>query len=544
MKFFSVFCAAIVAAISTAFATDKQDVLRQLKAKNQQLAAEQVYTHRFVDEAGSLDPGLTEDGYSFNLIDQMFEGLLQEDSNGNMIPGVAVKTEVSLNKKTYIFHLRKDAKWSDGRPVTAYDFEYAWKRVVNPENGAPYAFYLEQMAIKNASEIIAGQKHPQELGIIALDDFTLQVDLSKPLPFFKQMLSHGSTFPVPRWAIEAYGEKWTRPENIVSNGAYVLKKHTLHEAYRLERNKHYWDDANTFIDHFNVLVIVDNNQGLNRFLAGEVDYSWMPYGQYPRLKKEYPEDAHATPILCTYYYALNVSEHGPDYLKNPSVRQALALTLDKDIIINKIALGGQLPAYTLTPTATAGFITPDNIYADLSQKERDDKARQLLESAGYGPGNPLHVNIIYNTNEGHKKVALGVSQMWKQKLAVQTNVQNLEWKTLISAMNSKDFEIARYAQCADYNEASSFLSAFISGKNSNKSGFANADFDQIMQDAQNADNPAVFYERAEQILASEMPLIPIYHYTAPIMLNRQIKGYPFNNAADTWYVKNLYKITN
>ena len=544
MKFIIPAFAAFCAASLPAFAADKAVILKQLAASGQKLAEHQSYTHRFIDEAGSLDPGITEDGYAFNLLDQMFEGLFQEDGNGEIAPGVAIETKVSANGKVYIFQLRKDAKWSDGKSVTAHDFEYAWKRVVDPETASSSASYIEQMAVLNASEIIAGSKDPETLGIIAVDDYTLQVDLAKPLPFFKQMLSHGTTFPVPRWAIEQHGQSWTRPENIVSNGAYVLKKHALNEAYNLERNVHYWDNDNTFIDYFNVLIIVDNNQGLNRFLAGEVDYSWMPYGQYPRLKKQYPDAAHANPILCSYYYAFNVSEQGPDYLKNPDIRQALALAVDKNIIIDKIARGGQIPSYTLTPKATAGFVAPENAYASWSQAERDAKAAELMAKAGYSRDNPLNVTIVYNTNEGHKKLALGIGQMWKQKLGVQTEIQNLEWATLIDSMNSREFEIGRYAQCAEYNEASSFLSAFLSTSDGNKTGFVNSEFDKVMEDAQTASDPALFYEHAEKILAAEMPFIPIYHYTAPIMLNSQIKGYPFNNAADTWYVKNLYKIDN
>ncbi|MBV6638627.1 MAG: peptide ABC transporter substrate-binding protein, partial [Mameliella sp.] len=236
-----------------------------------QLAADQTFTYRVLDEFSSFDPQVVEDVNGSEVVRDLFEGLYNQNADGEIVPGVALSHTVSEDNMTYTFTLRDDARWSDGKPVTAGDFVYAWQRAVNPELASPYAWYMELMSIQNGAAIIAGEKPITDLGVSAPDDHTLVVHLSQPLPYFAKMVTHATTFPSPKWAIEEHGQEWTRPGNIVSNGAYVLTEHVPKERSVRERNEMYWDNDKTVLERVVTLVIGDEAQGLTRWRAGEVD---------------------------------------------------------------------------------------------------------------------------------------------------------------------------------------------------------------------------------------------------------------------------------
>ncbi|WP_310619976.1 peptide ABC transporter substrate-binding protein [Flexibacterium corallicola] len=506
------------------------------------LADEQVFTYRVLDEHSSVDPQIVEDVSGSELVRGLFEGLYNQDNNGNLVPGVALSHEVSEDKKTYTFKLRKEAKWSDGKPVTAGDFVYAWQRLADPKTASQYAWFVELMSLENASDIVNGKKEPSTLGVTALDDLTLEVKLTDALPYFALMTTHGSTFPTPKWAIEKHGKDWTKPENIVSNGAYVLKVHKPQEISTMVRNEKYWDNENTIINEVNAVIINDENVALTRYLAGELDRTEIPAGQYPSLKKQYPNQTTVMPRLCSYYYYVNVSEGGPEALKDVRVRKALSYALDRDVITERILQEGQMPAYTFTPEVTGGFTVPSIDYADMSQKERDAKAEELLAEAGYGKDNPLDLNLIYNTDEGHKKVAIAATQMWKQKLGVKVTMNNMEWKTFLTERQNQNFDLGRAGWCGDYNEASTFLDTLRSTSGMNDSKYNSADYDKLLDAAKTAEDAQPLYTQAEELLAADMPIIPIYHYTEGYMFQTSLKNWPVKNAEQNWYAKNLYKV--
>ena len=505
------------------------------------LAEDQTFTLRLLDEFSSLDPQVVEDTYGSNIVRQLFEGLMNQDADGNLEPGVATDYEVSDDKLTYTFTLRDDAVWSDGEPVTAGDFVYAWQRAASPELASPYQWFISLMAIENADAIIEGEMDPSELGVRAVDDKTFEVTLSEPLPYFPQMTTHATTFPAPQWAIEEHGSEWTRPGNMVSNGAFVLEEHVPNERTVLVKNDQYWDAENTILERMVALVINDENQALTRYLAGELDMTEMPSGQYPRMKEEYPEEAISFPRLCNYYYTFNLSESGPEPFKDPRVRRALSFAVDRDIITENILAGGQPPAYTFTPSATAGFEPPEVEMAVMTQAERDERAKELMEEAGYGPDNPLTFEMMYNTDEAHEKIAVALSQMWKQKLGVETSLANMEWKTFLDTRDQQDFELARGAWCGDYNEASTFLDLITTASGYNDGKFSNEEVDELMTAAKTAEDPTEAYTRVEQILADQMPVIPIYHYAGVYMLDEDVANWPVQNVEQNWYAKNLYK---
>ncbi len=505
------------------------------------LADEQVFTYRVLDEHTSVDPQLVEDVSGSEVVRDLFEGLLNQDADGGLVPGVALRFDSNGARDEYVFHLRRDARWSDGRPVTASDFEYAWRRAADPATASPYAWYMQLMALENVDAVMSGELPPETLGVEAVDDHTLRVRLSASLAYFPQMVTHATTFPAPRWAIEAHGEAWTRPGNIVSNGAYVLTEHVPQERLVRERNPMYWNDGATIIERVVSLVINDENVALTRYLAGELDRTEVPSGQYPRLREEYPAHARSFPMLCNYYYVLNLSPSGPAALADRRVRQALSYAIDREVITGKILRGGQFPAYTFTPGATAGFEVPDVPYALLDQPARDHRARELLAEAGVA-GADIELRLLYNTSEGHRKIAIAVSQMWKQKLGITVTLENLEWKTFVDARGRQDFDIARGSWCGDYNEASTFLDLLTSQSGYNDGRFSNAEVDRLMLEARGLEDSAASYAAVEQVLAEEMPVIPLYHYAAVYMLNPALRNWPFDNVQQAWYAKDLYKV--
>ncbi len=506
------------------------------------LAEDQTFTYRVLDEHSSVDPQVVEDVTGAEVVRDLFEGLMNQDAEGNLVPGVATGYTANDDNTVYTFTLRDNATWSNGDPVTAQDFAYAWQRAVDPELASPYQWFVELMSINNAGEIIKGDKPVSELGVKAIDDLTFEVTLSAPLPYFPQMTTHSTTFPAPKDVIEAHGADWTKPENIVSNGAYVLTEHLPNERSVRERNAKYWDNDNTTIDKVVALVINDENVALTRFLAGELDRTEVPAGQFPRLQKEHPGVAISFPRLCNYYYTFNLSESGPEAFKDVRVRKALALAVDRKIISENVMAGGQPEAYTFTPAAVAGFKPPTTEMAQMSQAERDAMAKEPLAEAGFSADNPLSIDMLYNTSDAHKKVAVAMSQMWKQKLGVKVNLANMEWKVFLETRGNQDFQLARGAWCGDYNEASTFLDLLDSESGYNDGKFSNAELDDLLEKAKQSDDTTPLYTRVEEIIAAEMPVIPVYHYAGVYMMDSDVGNWPVNNVEQNWYSKNLYKI--
>lgn len=506
------------------------------------LATDQSFTYRDLDESPSIDPGVAEDSAGGDILRDLFEGLMAQDGDGNLVPGVATGYTVSDDKLTYTFTLRDNAKWSNGEPVVAGDFEYAWKRAASPELASPYSWYIELMSLENASAVIAGDMDPSTLGVTAVDDSTLVVKLTQPLPYFPQMVVHFTTFPVPRAVIEEFGSDWTKPGNMVSNGAYVLTEHVPQEKLVRERNVNYWDNENTIIEKTTSLVINDENVALTRFLAGELDRTEVPSGQFPALEAEYPDDIMSVPNACSYYYTINMTETGNPALQDANVRKALSLAVDRDVIVDNVLAGGQKAAYTFTHWATAGFETPDIPMASMEQAERNAKAVELLEAAGYGSDNPVSVKLIYNTSDAHKGIAIAISQMWKQTLGVTTELANEEWQVFLETRGNQDYEVARAGWCADYNEASTFLDLMQSESGYNDAKYNNAEVDALLAHAKTADNPQADYTAVEQMIAQDTPIIPIYHYSADKMLRSTVKGWAYDNFQQNWYSKDLYKV--
>ncbi|PKQ78062.1 ABC transporter substrate-binding protein [Aeromonas sobria] len=493
-------------------------------------------------EPATLDPHKTEGTVESNILRDLFEGLVASGPKGEILPAVAESWETKDNKH-FVFHLRKDAKWSNGDPVTAHDFEFAFKRAVDPKTASPYSWYLEIPTILNASEIITGKKPSDTLGVKAVDDHTFEVQLEKAIPYFVSMLSHTTTYPVPKKVIEKFGDKWTQPENMVSNGAYALKSWVVNERVEVERNKHYWNDGKTVINNVVYLPIQSTNADLSRYLAGEVDITYqMPIERFKQMKKEKPDELKVTGYVGTYYYTFNTKKKPYD---DARVRTALTYAIDRNVIADKVMGQGQTPAYALVPDFVDGFKPVAPEWSKLSQAELDAKAKALLADAGYGPGNPLKFELLYNTDDNHKKVAVAVASMWK-KLGVQVSLVNQEWKTYLDTLKQGQFDVARRGWIADYNEASSMLDLMQTTHGNNDGKYSNPEFDKLMDSSRDQVDVAArnkLYVQAEDILAKDMPIAPIYQYVTARMVKPFVGGYPAN-PLDNLYSKDMYIIAH
>ena len=300
------------------------------------LAPEQTLVKGNGSEPATLDPHKTEGTVESNILRDLFEGLVTSGPKGETLPGVAESWETKDNKH-FVFHLRKDAKWSNGEPVTAHDFVFAFQRAVDPKTGSPYAWYMELPTIVNASAIIAGKKPADTLGVKASDDYTFEVQLEKAIPYFVSMLSHTTTYPVPKAVIEKFGDKWTQPANMVSNGAYKLKGWVVNERVDVERNPNYWNNAKTVVEKVTYLPIQSTNAELNRYLAGELDITYnMPIERFKQMKKEHPSEVQVSGYVGTYYYTFNTKRKPYDDVR---VRTALTYAIDRNVIADKVMEG-------------------------------------------------------------------------------------------------------------------------------------------------------------------------------------------------------------
>ncbi|EMM7532838.1 MULTISPECIES: oligopeptide ABC transporter substrate-binding protein OppA [Citrobacter] len=508
-----------------------------------QLAEKQTLVRNNGSEVQSLDPHKIEGVPESNINRDLFEGLLISDVDGKPSPGVAEKWE-NKDFKVWTFHLRKDAKWSDGTPVTAQDFVYSWQRLANPNTASPYASYLQYGHIVNIDDIIAGKKPITDLGVKALDDHTFEVTLSEPVPYFYKLLVHSSVSPVPKAAVEKYGEKWTQPANIVTNGAYKLKDWVVNERIVLERNTNYWDNAKTVINQVTYLPISSEVTDVNRYRSGEIDmtYNNMPIELFQKLKKEIPNEVHVDPYLCTYYYEIN-NQKAP--FNDVRVRTALKLALDRDIIVNKVKNQGDLPAYSFTPPYTddAKLVEPE--WFKWSQEKRNEEAKKLLAEAGYTAEKPLTFDLLYNTSDLHKKLAIAAASIWKKNLGANVKLENQEWKTFLDTRHQGNYDVSRAGWCADYNEPTSFLNMVLSDSSNNTVHYKSPAFDKLIADTLKVTDEAQrseLYSKAEQQLDKDSAIVPVYYYVNARLVKPWVGGYSGKDPMDNIHVKDLYII--
>ncbi len=506
------------------------------------LASRQEIVRHIKDEPASLDPAKAVGLPEIQVIRDLFEGLTNQDAKGNIIPGVATQWQTTDNK-TWIFTLRKDAKWSNGDPVTANDFVYSWRRLVDPKIGSTFAWFAELAGIQNAGAITKGQMTPDKLGVTALDDHRLKVSLDKPVPYFVSLTANFSLYPVPEKVIEKAGKEWVQPGTLVGNGAYKLQERVVNEKLVLVRNDHYWDNAHSVLTKVTFVPINEESSATKRYRADDIDITEsFPKNMYSMLKKELPGQVYTPDQLGTYYYAFNTTK-GPT--ADVRVRKALTWSIDRKIIAEKVLGTGEKPAWHFTADVTAGFKPKPGFLQQHSQEELNQQAKALLAAAGYGPNHPLDLTLLYNSSENNQKVAIAVASMWKKNLGVSVKLQNQEWKTYIDSRNTGNFDVIRASWVGDYNEPSTFLSLLTSTHSGNIAKFNSPEYDALIDKASretNAEARNDDYNRAEQIIAAQSPIAPIYQYTNGRLIKPWVKGYPITNPEDVAYSRTMYII--
>ena len=477
-----------------------------------------------------------------NIQRDLFEGLITEAADGSLIPGVAERWEQDESGKKWTFHLRDNAKWSDGSAVTAADFVAAMQRAVNPATASEYAFIL--WSIKNAEAISKGEnKDVSQLGVKAIDEHTLEISLENPTAYLTGLLAHHMAYPIPAKVIEKYGSKWTRPENIVSNGAYTLVEWVPQSHITLKKNPYYREQDKVAVDTVIYYPTEDKGSELRRFRAGELDTTEdVPTDQIKWIQENLADEFHNSPYIGTYYMALNLGTAPfKDQLK---LRTALNLAIDRKILTEKVTKAGEIPALGWVPPGVENYKQQVMQYSDLDKKAREALAVKLFAESGYSKENPLAVELLYNTSDNHKKVAIALSAMWKKVLGVKIKLRNEEWKVYLNSRTQRQFQMIRAGWIGDYNDAYTFLSLFRSDVGSmNPSVYKNTEFDNLLQQSEKeADKAkrAELLQKAEAILLADFPIIPIYHYTTQHLVNKHIKGW-VDNVMDIHHSRYLSK---
>jgi len=507
-----------------------------------QLAQDQSITINNGTEVASLDPHKTEGVPESDVITNLLEGLITTDSAGQLVPGVAQSWDRQQN--VWTFTLRPEARWSNGEPVTAQDFVYSWQRLADPKTASPYASYLQYAHIANVDEVIAGRLPPAALGVKALDARRFQVTLSQPVPWFTAMLAHTALKPVYRPTIEQWGDKWTRPEHYVGNGAFTLNNWVVNEKITLKRNPQYWDNAHTVIETVTFLPISSETSDINRYRSGGVDItnSAIPPELFPMLKKDLGSQVRVSPYLCTFYYELN-NQRAP--FNDARVRAAVKLTLDRQIIAEKVMGQGQIPAFSLTPPYIDGVHFSAPAWFRLTQAERNAQAKQLLAQASYGEQKPLSFTLLYNTSDQNKKQAIAAASMWKKNLGANVTLQNQEWKTMLNTRHEGNYDVARATWCADYNEPSTFLNMMLSDASTNTGFYRSPAFDALIAQSLNAADAkqrAALYQQAEAQLDKESALVPVYYRVSVRLVKPWVGGYTGHDPQDRQDIKHYYII--
>lgn len=482
-------------------------------------------------EPQALDPHITTGVPESHLTDALLEGLVSKDpATLEPVPGVAERWELSEDGRIYRFHIRANARWSDGRPVTAEDFHWSWWRALQPTLGNEYAYMM--FPLKNAEAYLKGTLTDfGQVGVRVIDPLTLEVELNSPTPYFLQLLSHHSYFPVPRHVLEKFGSAtdrftpWTRPGNMVGNGAFRLAEWKLNKYLRVEKNPEYWDAANVRLNA--IMFYPTENIGTEErmYRSGQLHYTNdTPIDKIPFYRDNHPDQIRLDLYMGTYYYMVNVTRPG---ISDVRVRRALSLAVDRQTLVDTVQQGVNPPAWAMVPPGTLGYQPPKLLEFD------PEEARRLLAEAGYPDGKGLPpLEILYNTHEGHRKIAVVLQQMWKKHLNIDVTMINEEWKVYLDSRERMDYTLARAAWIGDYVDPNSFLDMWITDGGNNKTGWSNAEYDdlilrQIPAMKTHEERLAGFY-KAETILMQELPIIPIYTYSTKHLVSPSVKGMPAN----------------
>jgi oligopeptide transport system substrate-binding protein len=486
----------------------------------------------------SLDPQKARAFDAHSVLRDLYECLTSLDKEAAPAPAVATSWDTSADGRTYTFHLRPEARWSNGDPVVAADFLAALRRLVDPATASQYAQVIDVVA--NARAIIAGKARVETLGVAAPDDATVVVTLAGPAPYLPGLLSHPSTCPVHRPTLARYGAAFARPGIMVSNGAFVLKEWLPGSYVLAARNHHYWNDRATHLDGVKYLQIADENAELTRYRAGELHVTAVvPRGQFDWIKANLASQLHIAPQLNTYYYGFNLAR--APFKDRPQLRRALSLVIDREKLAARVLRVGELPAYGWVPPGTHDYTPQSFDYRSTPLPERIAEARRLYALSGYSPSAPLSIELRYNDGEIHTKLAIAVASMWQEALGVKTRLVAVEFKSLLQDIDRGDVEIFRSSWVGDYNDAYTFAQYLKSDFGINLPHYQNPKYDALLaQAAAEVDTTRrrALLEEAERVMLADHPLMPLYFYVNKHLVKPNVTGW-YDNVMNVVYSKDL-----
>ncbi len=482
-------------------------------------------------EPQGIDPHIVTGVPEHHILIGVCEGLTITDPKGGRenLPGVAESWTLKEDKKTYVFNFNPNARWSNGDRVTPEDFVWSWQRALTPTLGSQYSEML--FYVKNAKKFYDGEINDfSEVGVKAISDYELEVELENQTPFFVGLLAHYSTWPVHKETVLKFGEmddrsmKWTRPGNHVCNGPMKLKSWELNKKIVVEKNEFYWDVDRVKLNEIHYYPIQNESTEDRMFRAGALHVTnVVPQEKCPVYLENKNPSLRIDPYMGTYYYRVNTTL---PHLSDSRVRKALAMGINRKLIVEKVSKCGQKTAYSFTPPGTSEY------YPDTVVEFNPEKAKELLTEAGYpdGDGFPT-IEILFNTQEGHRKIAEAIQQMWKVNLGINVEIYNTDWKVYLSRQDNLDYQISRAGWIGDYQDPNTFLEIMRPGRGNNQTGWVNYEYERLVAEANKTSDQEERYKKlmeAERILIDEMPLIPIYTYVKQFQIHPDVKGWDAN----------------
>jgi oligopeptide transport system substrate-binding protein len=490
-------------------------------------------------EPESLDPQLARTDAAFNILRDLFEGLTAIGPDGAAVPGAAESWTVSADGLEYRFALRPGLRWSNGEPLTASDYVAGMRRLVDPGTASPYGQFIAP--VMNAEAIAAGRKPAAELGVSAPDDRTVVVRLEEPAPYLLGLLAQPPTFPVNQAALHANGAEYARPGKLVSNGAFVLEDWVIGSHVVARRNRHYWHDGATRLEHVRYVSIPDAGAELRQYRSGQLDFTYVvPPQQFQWIREHIASELHIAPQLSVYYYGFNLTR--PPFRGNPGLRRALSLAIDRDRLTSAVTGVGEAPAYGWVPRGVWNYTSQRFDYADKPYEARVAEARELYRRAGYSTQKPLRIELRYNTGDVHNRIAVAVAAMWKDALGVETTLYAEEFRALLQTIQArKETQVFRSSWIGDFNDAYSFAQLLQSDFGINLTGYSSPRYDALLAEAVRQADLAkrrALLEEAERLMLADHPLLPLYFYVNKHLVKPWVRGWS-DNVMNVVYSKDL-----
>ena len=504
-----------------------------------QLHATQTLIRNNGSEPETLDPALAESVGANNITRDLFEALTSNESTGKIVPGVAESWK-QTDPTTWVFKLRPNAKWSNGDPVTAEDFVFGIRRFLDPKTASTYSSTYGVFLL-NGAAIVKGTKPSADVGIKAIDKLTVEVKTAYPVSFLPALMSNNNLGPVHKASLEKHGKDWTKPGNLVSNGAFTLKEWQVNNRLVIQKNPQYWDAANVQLTQVTYLPVEDGNADVKLFESGENEFVYqLPPGTFETYKAKFPKEIKNSPILGLRYYSYQTQN---PVFKDVRVRKALSMVIDRDILSQRVTADGQAPAYSAMVAGIEGADVTPYDWSTWPMDKRVAEAKKLLADAGVKPG--AKFTFSYNTSEYHKKMAVFAASEWKTKLGLSIETETMEFKVLLKKRHDGTFEMARNGWLADYNDATSFLALIRCDSDQNNNFNCNREAEKLIEEGSKLTDQAkrkALLTQASKMIMDDYPMIPLLQYSLPRLIKSYVGGYSLENAQDRFRSKDMYII--